>query len=63
MTIAKSKKDTTKNLVKISPNMGSLHPEFIRTKYRKESGYLSKLDKLNKIESNFNIDQYMDPKY
>lgn len=42
--------------------MGSLHPEFIKTKYKKQAAYMSRLDKLNKIESNFKIDQYSNEK-
>jgi hypothetical protein len=62
-TIPKYKKDTAEHIVKISNNMGSLHPEFIKTKYKKQSGFMSQLARIHKIEGNFNIDLYKDQKY
>ena len=56
VTIPSERKDTTQGMIKISPFIGGLHPKYVDQKYRKLPGYLSRLDRLDKIERNFNID-------
>ena len=45
-------------MVKISPFISGLHPKYVNEKHKKLPGYLSKLERLDKIERNFGIDEY-----
>ena len=44
------------DLIKISPHLSGLKPAYIRGPVRNVPGYLSKLERLDKIERNFNLD-------
>ena len=52
------KRDTSKNMIQITPCVSDLHPSYISEELRQKAAYMSKLDQLDKIEKNFNIDQY-----
>jgi len=54
--IPTEKKDTSACLVKISPHLGGLRPEYVKGPVRSKPGYLSKLERLDRIERNYNLD-------
>jgi len=43
-------------MVKLSPNLATLHPNYVRAPQRHVAGYLSKLDRMDLIERNYNLD-------
>ena len=56
--IGSGKKNTS--LVKMSPCLGSLHPDYIPDHQLRftRNRILNTMENINKIESNFNLDQY-----
>ena len=58
MKIPTEKKNTTQNMIKISPCLSSLNPMYIMPEYRKRETFMGKIDAIDQIERNFNLDQY-----
>jgi hypothetical protein len=45
-------------MIKISDNVSSLKPEYLKLQYKKVHTYVKTLDHKDQIEKNFNEDQY-----
>ena len=59
--IQSQQRNTLGAMLKISPCLSSLSPEYIRSDYKRKPEFVHMLNNLDKIERNLNLDEY-DPK-
>ena len=59
--IQNQERNTIGAMIKISPCLSSLSPEYMRNDYKKKPEFVHLLNNLDKIERNLNLDEY-DPK-